>query len=982
MIHSIGEPRSRAIWIGSLACVSIVCVARAEERSSTAALPTRLFIVEDQGVARYQEPVAGGIPLPPGAVHDPAELRVWNAAGLEVPCQVHQLGLSWPDGSLRWALLQFQATVGANESAQYRLGVSQIGQRVRPPSRVTVSDKGTHVEVTTGPMRFWIARKEFTYQATLRRKHNATGAPPQTKTITESFRLPNKVWINESGNFTDDDLVLEEGAWMEMVADREFMSTAEFQATGAEPRELTSFGLADSGEVVFAENGMGGEYYDENRHKGKPRVWNRVTRGIDYSQFFTGEVHIAVEEAGPLRAVMRIETAGEKKEGEVSFVARVYAYAGKELLRIELTVVNHEVVRGVPGYLISNVKHIQKLSYHLKPGFYPSESVEYGTQEQSVTVAAGQPSSLLELRDDAYVAVEGGGATVAEGARAPGWMTVRSGANSTTLAAKYFWEIYPKALAYDAASGEMRLDLWPEAAGAGYPLALGRARTYEFLIGFDVSGPETSAMARAELRAYPDPEYVAATGATHRFVPLSDERFSLYADYVRRAYERRMGSPGTLTLYGDIDFGDTTGWTGASRYNNYHGPAHEYFLWYLASGEPKYFRIAEAHAWHSMDVDTSHWGELNTYGAAGSREAEYSRSPDHLDPFPHQGGIKVWNFGEVDYYFLTGKRRVLDILPDTINFLMHTGGCAPPFSAERATSLPFMHHCYMYEAIGSEEAVNQLYPGTFAAKGGYPHRTDSLGAEKSLVWLKRMKEMSDYFCDLFGERQDPAFFAGPQSSLAAAYSPEALYRYWTLTKDGEATKAVARIADFYYNGRTRILPTGLHRHGAGNPESSAYWLPCHLDVMAAATHAYQVTGDKKYLDYGKASVDNILNYYHFAYSWEGFGRAIPPFLWAMRDAGLPQNGLTKMREDLDYDQAVAACKEVALAHKEATGEQAGVFSALAQEVGRVLINLGRYDQAIQWLDEWKTYPASKEAYQIETFLRRARELKDAHAGQR
>lgn len=108
-----------------------------------------LLVAEDEGVARIAEPVSGGIPLPRGAVRDPAELVVLDPAGSPVPCQAHQLGIGWPDGSLKWVLIQFQASVAPKEVARYALGTRAVGSAAAgvadppAPPPLRVSDEGT-----------------------------------------------------------------------------------------------------------------------------------------------------------------------------------------------------------------------------------------------------------------------------------------------------------------------------------------------------------------------------------------------------------------------------------------------------------------------------------------------------------------------------------------------------------------------------------------------------------------------------------------------------------------------------------------------------------------------------------------------------------------------------------------------------------------------------------------------------------------------
>jgi len=914
--------------VGTILLMVAPAFAFAADTEATFELP--LFLHEDQGVGRDGEPVAGGIPFPQGAVLDAGHIRIYDPEDRPVPCQAHQLGITWPDGSLRWALVQFQGSVAANETASYTLRVEPHGRVPSVPTKVTVRDLGGHVLVATGPLQFSLSRV--------------------------NFRLPNRAWVSESGTFDDEDKVLDNSAAIKLIADHEHMTREEFEATGRDAKELASFGLADAGEFTF----------------------NRIERGIDYSNRFAGLVEIEIEESGPLRAVLRIEKAGEKPAEDLGFVARVYAYAGKRLLRIELSVINYDEFIRVPSkdpkepswrhFCISNTKHVRRYTYSLMPLLGEVRAVELGTNVGARSLPASQTAGLVQYSHEACT-LRSGEITEDLKGPAPGWIEVQGTAHGLALASKYFAETYPKALSYEPDSGLVGIDLWPsDTPGSGYPLAPGRMRTYEFLLAFDMPGDELSGMARAELRPYPDPEYVTATGATHRFVPLQDERFSKYARYVERTYDTDLQN----RLYGDIDYGDQIGWNADQRWNGYHGVTHEWFLFYLASGEPRYFRVAEATVWHSMDVDTFHCGPLS-----GAREAEYGRKHDHVCPSAIQGSIKVWNFGEVDYYFLTGKRRVWENLRENARWLMKCGGVTEGnLVPERATSLPFLHLCYMYEALGSEQAIAELYPDRMQSARGYPARPDCLGLEESRAQVATLKRLNHYLNGVYDRGEHV------QSSFLCSYPAEAFHRFYKLTGDESAAEGIIKAADFLYH--QMIIPTGIIKYAGGPPwHDLSPWMPWWDGVEAPAALAYIISGDSKYLTYGNAAVDWVLNYRWIAYSsgpwsWQGamgMGGTLPTFLWAMREAGMTQDDLTTVRPDIDYDAALDETTEMAMSYFDAASEnsqESGIFCRLAAEVGRVLINLGRYDEAIAWLEKWQGKPYS---VYVAWVLARARNLK-------
>lgn len=892
--------------------------------SARAGFEVPLFVKEDEGVSRVAEPVAGGIPFPQGKVFNPNHLRLYGASKKAVPCQAHQLGICWPDGSLRWALVQFQASVGANKTATYNLRAEPSSPAPKPSSPVQVKDLGDVVQVSTRPMEFTVSRKDF--------------------------RLPNTMKV-------DGVSVLNNTARIEMVADHEHMTKEEFDATGRDPKDLETFGLADTGKIK----------------------WDKIERGIDYSDRFTGPVDIQVEESGPLRAVLRIEKPGEKKAGDLGFVARLYAYAGKKLLRVELSVVNYDEFPAVPlkpgqqgwAMSISNTKHVRRYSYNLTPQLGKLTAIDVGVGEGTKDSEGSQSLTLTQQSQDAATMSRAGNKEELKGS-SPGWIQLTGVKHSVALAGKYFSEVYPKALAYDASTGQLRFDFWPaDAPGTGYPLAPGRMRTYEFLLGFDTPGAELSAMARAEVRPYPDPDYVANSGATHRFVPTTDQRFSKFASYVQRSYDAGLKN----RLYGDIDYGDQIGWNADQRWNGYHGVTHEWFMFYLASGDPRYYRFAEADVWHSMDIDTFHWGPQR-----GLREAEYARKQDHICTSPIQGGIKVWNFGETDYYFLTGKRRVLENLRQNAHALLNCGGVVGGMTPERATSLPFLHLDYMYLALGSEEALAEKYPKAMHSAQDYPYRRDSIGVEESKPYLAKLKEMNDHFTGVYdrGEHMKCAFLA--------SYPAEAYHRFYELTGDETAKEGLLKANDFLYN--KLCLSTGALMYAGGAPwDALSIYMPWYDGVEAPSAMSYMVTKDKKYLDYGKAPVDYVLNIRGLAYSsgpWSfqgamGFGGTLSTYLWAMRQAGMTQADLGKMRKDLDYDKALKDDMALCMSNFDAASKnsgESGTFCRLAAEVGRVLINLGRTDEAIEWLTKWQGKPYS---VYVDWTLAYAKEVKEKAA---
>jgi hypothetical protein len=125
-------------------------------RGWTAALSTR----ESAGIPRRDEPVTLGLPLPRGAVREPSDLRLTDAGGTALPLQAEAAD-RWPDGSVRWALLDFCVTVPAGAEARYHVHEDHRAEPLSPASPVRVRTTERGIFVDTGPAQFVIDRGRF-----------------------------------------------------------------------------------------------------------------------------------------------------------------------------------------------------------------------------------------------------------------------------------------------------------------------------------------------------------------------------------------------------------------------------------------------------------------------------------------------------------------------------------------------------------------------------------------------------------------------------------------------------------------------------------------------------------------------------------------------------------------------------------------------------------------------------------------------------
>ena len=118
-----------------------------------------IFIQEYAGIQRTNEPVRIGVPFPRGVIEDTACLKLKSRGGTALPLQVRVMD-HWPDKSLKWALLDFAADVGAGSQEVFTL-VNDLGQASRESdtsSTISISETPKTFVVNTGAATFTLAR--------------------------------------------------------------------------------------------------------------------------------------------------------------------------------------------------------------------------------------------------------------------------------------------------------------------------------------------------------------------------------------------------------------------------------------------------------------------------------------------------------------------------------------------------------------------------------------------------------------------------------------------------------------------------------------------------------------------------------------------------------------------------------------------------------------------------------------------------------
>jgi len=591
-----------------------------------------LHLEEAGGVSRQSWPVTSGVPFPQGALREISALTLRDPGGKPAPLQVEAL-CRWPDGSVKWLLLDFPADVGANQTARYTLE-SGAAPPESPPqgARVAVHETPTAVTVDTGPLRFTIDRRRF---------------GPFARVELGGV----EVWSGAETLFID----------LEHAAPGPPQEENWLRDAGGGPRDRYT---ADECRVTVEQRGP-------QRATVRIEGWHMNAAATRFAPYVVRLYAYAGQSF--VRVLHTFTYTGEVKRDFVRAMGwRFPALPGPASAAFGLG-------RGTQR-VQPRAEAPVSLTAIGPPKFY--HLVAYGAAPDVRCRLAAEAEVFAEETDaPGWVDVSGASAGVTLSVRdfrRQHPKELRADADGRLTL--YFWpesggKVLDLRRRYDEVDNDHHYDLftWPQGGR-------GLAKTHEFWLDFH-TGPgkpedcERFNRAGAEpLWAYVTPEWCAATGVFGRFHPRDPQRFPRLEAQMDFALAWIRRNQRAFQWDGMIDFGDTffhgygaathageradNAW-GSRGYvgwlNNDGDLVQSLFLHYLRSGDRRVLRMAEAMARHVMDVDTCHFDPDEPARVGGA----------HRHDQQHWGSILVSCgaafHGCLDLYLLTGDARALDV---------------------------------------------------------------------------------------------------------------------------------------------------------------------------------------------------------------------------------------------------------------------------------------------------------------------------------
>ncbi|MCG3178585.1 MAG: hypothetical protein BIFFINMI_00913 [Phycisphaerae bacterium] len=627
----------RTAWLSIWALGAIGLLARPV--ATARAVEVKLQAAETADVARSPAVITAGVPFARGAVRDVAGLVV-SVAGKPIPAQFSRLA-PWPDGSVRWALMDVQADVPAGGKVD--LTVSDGGNNPAPASPVKVEMGADVVTVLTGPLTLALNRK-------------GVG-------LFGSIKVDGKERVTSAGR----GLVVYTADGKEVPA--------------GPPTEVTVEQAGPLRAVVCLRGKFPG------LHDGLLSYTVRVTA-------FAGQkfvkVHAWLQNDGAMGYFVPKDY--ERREQEVPAKFEWFAFKG---MSVELNLCGNEVARceGVEG--TGDFKVLQTCLHSRTKRAGESQGPFYTWSDFDYVITGGGKELKRGERTDGVVSLAGQTGALLTVAIRDFWQNYEkaiernapsTGAGPATLKL-WLWPVggqWPRPY-YWLTYGIDKTIVSAIKPGM-YLLPGGMHKGHEFILDFSGRDAKaSSATLSAPLTALASAEYYATTEASiGLFAPAGvrtpdddgnakldsqtrmmrsmvgrDDPAGLFMARRTSDYSSCAGVPSSTYWFGWMDYGDLC----ASG----HGPvglAHDWVRIALSgalrTGDPTFMELAAAMARHRIDVDQL-WSdrdpaEFGVLQRGDSNWPSYHCASLRSPPTPADN----WLAGVVLYYMLTGEPQALE----------------------------------------------------------------------------------------------------------------------------------------------------------------------------------------------------------------------------------------------------------------------------------------------------------------------------------
>jgi hypothetical protein len=524
-------------------------------------LKVPIVIEEYAGIDRNHEPVTLGAPIPRGSLVDGGPLVLLDPEFGEIPVQTATLA-KWPDGSVKWLLIDFQATISASATKKFSLELREDRSEPAKMPVISILQKAEILSVNTGGTIFEINTavfKPFERVVVDGEDYLAPGGCLTLLTTTNLERLTAKI---SSFEIETEGPLRVSIRFEGQFHGRKKVSFANFIA------RLHFFGSLSLVKIDFA-------IWNPSAARHAGGLWDLGDPGSvyfeDLSLFFPSRT-----EADCAANIVCYDES--ENNTDALFPKQSDNKAGRSI----------RIYQDSSGGVNWNS---------------PNHVNRFGEVKTSFRGYRVYCDDLL----------------CREGYRTQPTIYVKNNSHGMALTIEHFWQNFPKAL--EAENGTLIGRLFPKYFNDAYELQAGERKTHSMHLCFykTQSEPASLHQVHARLSARSTPNWYASSEAIPYLVSESDHDNNELKAYIKCAIQ------GDSSFFSQREIIDEYGWRHfgdlyanhesvgknvqaplVSHYNNQYDCIYSFIRQFCVSSDPRWYLLADSLCKHSRDIDIYH----------------------------------------------------------------------------------------------------------------------------------------------------------------------------------------------------------------------------------------------------------------------------------------------------------------------------------------------------------------------------------------
>lgn len=618
---------------------------------------------------------AGGVPFGKGQLQSAENLLLADENRNIVPYQSKILS-RWPDGSIKWILLDTKTAIAADKEKQFVLKYGENIENAQYESKLSVKDAPDGIIVNTGPLQFSLSKK--------------------------GFCLFDNLWLdkNNDNKFDVNELISSKGDMVLVHKGEEYRSSLDRNY------ELT---IEEQGPLKVCLKAKG--WFTSLSGKKFCQYIVRITaiEGLSYVKVQHTFVYTGYPE-NRLHYLYRDKKMPQNETIDAIYIETPVSFGTDAGVTFAANnEIKQELFSGTIDFLQDRFNNYTVTK--------DNQAIAFGTQMAGwVDVSSKEGGLCIGVKNF--------------------WQQYPKGFSLDSKNQKIITKIWPKETGEldfkttQAAKG-------PDSVARGS--AFGVAKTHELFFYFHKGDTKESNAANlmsvlaSDIIIMATPEWVAETkvlGKIHEY----DKRYVPAEDFLNSLFDWGTRQVKDYDWYGMVDFGDTLSWYRKEAYDKSYedwgwhpegrwgwfnceavGTHSGALIQFLRTGAHQYFNFGANLARHIMDIDTCHYNTVaNDVRLKGIIPDDYSQVGSmHRHNGNHWGdrneeASHTNVYGILLYYYITGDARAKDVIDEIGQFFLSekiTYYGHPDIAPQRTIANVLWGDALLYEVTGEDRYI-------------------------------------------------------------------------------------------------------------------------------------------------------------------------------------------------------------------------------------------------------------------------------------